>query len=117
MSENTPQASDKASIEEAESILLEVREMCVRNGMSKDDAAYVCNVLWTGAHQPAIHSLEEYQRLSGAYKLMCKALAKDDYRSPKAIRIDAIGAELLRFEEEYEAEHGCEPPVSKDDSR
>ena len=88
-----------------------MRDKLVHGGMSKDDATWAACLLWTSLEQPRIRSLEQYKAAATAYEQMEKEAPRDNFRSPAAIRLDALGGALIEFEEEYELEHGELPPA------
>ena len=84
------------------------RDHLLRQGTSKDVVDGFVRLAWT---EPAmtINSVEDYKRACGLHEVMQKGVAKDDFLSPAAVRLHALGGEMIRFEEQYEKEHGCLP--------
>jgi hypothetical protein len=76
--------------------------------MSKDQVDGYIRLAWT---DPAItiDTIEDYKRACDLHEEMQKTVAKGDFLSPAAVRLHALGGEMIRFEEEYKEEHGCSP--------
>jgi hypothetical protein len=88
-----------------EGFLATYRDELLAKGMSRDDVDRAIRMVQT---EPAIviNTLEDYKRACRLYNEMEGAVPKDDWRSPAAVQLVALGGEMIRFEEEYEREHG-----------
>jgi hypothetical protein len=90
-------------------ILPGYRDQLLRMGMPKDQVDGFVRLAWT---QPQIHieSVEDYKRACILHEEMQKHVPKGDFLSPAAVRMHALGGEMIRFEEEYKEKHGGDLP-------
>src|SRR5262245_19979495 len=91
-----------------EAFLPQYRDELLRKGMSKEQVDGIIRLIWTDP-EIKIRSLEDYKRACALHEEMQKHVAKGDFLSPAAARLHALGGEMIRFEEDYEQEHGCLP--------
>ena len=84
------------------------RDTLLRQGMSKEQVDGFVRLAWTDPIM-TINSVEDYKRACELAEQMGKAVPKEDFLSPAAVRLHALGAEMIRFEEEYEEAHGRLP--------
>jgi hypothetical protein len=76
------------------------RDELQRRGMSKEDIDVALRMTWT--EPPVIiHTVEDYRRAVGLYGEMSKQVRNGDWRSPAAIRLHALGGEILRFQQDH----------------
>ena len=67
--------------------------------------------------KPAINisTVSDYKRACSLYGEMEKNVGKDEWRSPVALRLLALGAEVRRFQTNYEAAYGYSPATREQD--
>jgi|SRR6516225_1460493 hypothetical protein len=95
--------------------------------LPKQDIDWLLEWAWPEL-EITISTLGDYKRACTMYEEIEKGVAKDDWRSPAALRLLRLGSEIVRFETEYEGEYGFSPglrrwgapkklPVRDDDHR
>src|SRR5262249_19616194 len=95
--------------------------------LPKQDIDWLIEWAWPEL-EITVSTLGDYERACTVYEEMEKGVAKDDWRSPAALRLLRLGSEIIFFETEYEEEYGFSPdlrrkgapkklPVRDDDDR
>jgi hypothetical protein len=104
--------ADDEDREWLENYLPRYRDELLRSGMSKEDVDWAVSLAWTGVQTPTITTLDQYKAACALHDKMAETVPKRDYKSPEAVRLAALGGEMIRFEEEYQEQHGRLPPIS-----
>jgi len=80
--------------------------------LPKQDIDCLLELVWPEL-EITISTLRDYKRACTLYEEIEKGIAKDDWRSPAALRLLRLGSEIMRFAMEYEEEYGFSPDLRR----
>jgi hypothetical protein len=81
----------------------------VRNGISEDHAAFICNSVTVRAQQPSITTIEQYQEAWTVCYAAEEVLTSLDDGSEAVAWRTALAHVIFDFEDAYLAKHGHMP--------
>jgi len=80
--------------------------------LPKQDIDWLLESAWPEL-EITISTLRDYRRARTLYEEIERGVAKDDWRSPAALRLLRLGSEIIRFATEYEGEYGFSPDLRR----